>query len=565
MPNAYRYHRFSSTRQDKGSSILRQAELTEALCRKNNWTVVETLEDKGRSAWTGDHLRIGNLGKFRQRVDAGEIEPGSYLVIENLDRLSRQDVKLARRWIEDITDAGILVAVCTPEIILDVDALSGTNIVSMLQYLMEAGRSNKESDRKSQMQTQAVARFMTKARKGEVYTALAPKWLKGEKNGTFEVIEERAEVVRQIYQWAVSGLGYHSIAKRLNGSVPAWTTGWKYGTAIWKYGYIKDILNSPVVEGEYHVRTGEDRTYTGERIMNYYPRIVDADLVARARAAIASRRNTGGPSHAEARNLFVGKCRCGHCGESMVRSPQRNSRGTKYEYLRCLRVVNGGECVNTSHYRYDTFERAALDRILHDTIDNSFFAQADETGPLAGRVADIKKEVELREAEQQRLIKLATMLDDVEQIAADLNKIRLEVFNLKLRLAEAEDNLARARGAVTPDEHIRRVMELKDAIYSEDDDLRNEARRKVRDAMQSVVDFVICRRNEVPDKPKKPERQLLLSIAGSRLVLGFDNDGNLLRGPHDTLSLPESMLPGYRGLGDEQAEAIKQRRIKRIS
>lgn len=565
MPEAYRYHRFSTKRQDAGMSIERQAEITEARCRKEGWAIVETLEDKGRSAWKGDHLRVGNLGLFKQRVEAGEIEPGSILVIENLDRLSRQNVKLARRWIEDITDAGIKVAVCTPEILIDDEALSGSNIVSLLQYLLEAGRANKESTRKSELQNAAVARFMDKARQGVVYSARAPAWLQGDKDsGSFTIIEERAEVVRQIYDWAVSGLGYQSIAKRLNATVTPWTTGWKYDAA-WKYGYIKDILNSPTVEGEYHVRKGEDRTPTGERILNYYPRIVDADLVARARAAIQSRRRTGGPSHSEARNLFAGKCICGHCGERMVRTLQRNTRGTKYEYLVCIRWKNGAPCVNQTQYRYDNFERAALEHILHDAVDDSFFQQTDETGPLAGKVADLKKDLETRQVEQTRLVRLATMLDDADQIADDLNAIRQDVAKLKLDLEAAEDALARARGAVSPEEHLQRIHSLQNAIYSEDDDVRAEARRKVRDAMQNVVDFVLCRRNEVEGKPKKPDRQMLLSLAGGRLVLGFNNDGELLRGPHDTLSLPETALQGYKGLGEAQAQAIKKRRSGRVA
>ena len=65
-------------------SIERQAERTSKLCEAKKWTIIETLADKGRSAWKGDHLRVGELGKFKQRVDMGEIEAGTYLVIENL-------------------------------------------------------------------------------------------------------------------------------------------------------------------------------------------------------------------------------------------------------------------------------------------------------------------------------------------------------------------------------------------------------------------------------------------------------------------------------------------------
>ena len=47
--------------------------------------------DKAKSAFKGEHLRTGFLGKFVKRVRDGKIAPGSVLVIEDIDRLSRQE------------------------------------------------------------------------------------------------------------------------------------------------------------------------------------------------------------------------------------------------------------------------------------------------------------------------------------------------------------------------------------------------------------------------------------------------------------------------------------------
>ena len=89
--NAICYHRFSSKKQDRGSSLERQRENTSALCKREGWTIIATFEDAGASAWKGDHLSAGELGKLRKRIDAGLVERGTYIVVENLDRLSRQD------------------------------------------------------------------------------------------------------------------------------------------------------------------------------------------------------------------------------------------------------------------------------------------------------------------------------------------------------------------------------------------------------------------------------------------------------------------------------------------
>lgn len=544
MVNAFCYHRFSSARQDRGTSLERQAERTAELCRKNGWEIVEVLEDKGRSAWKGDHLRVGNLGKFKQRVDAGDIEPGTRLVIENLDRLSRQEVKFARRWIEDITDRGIVVAVCTPEMLLDADALAGDNIVSILQYLLEAKRSTGESSRKSDMLLKAAERAREKAREGTVFSARAPAWLRGEKGGAFEVIEERAAVVRQIYEWSASGIGSQAIAKKLNDTVTPWTQGYKHA-AKWKLGYVRDILTSPAVEGEYHVRAGPDRTPTGEVIVGYYPRIVEAALVESARTAMKARVGSGGANRVEASNLFAGRVRCGHCGDTMVRTVQRNRQGTRYEYLKCARFNAAGapsntdtpeqrarKCTNSTQFRYDLFEQAALEQILHLALDNSFFIKTDDISPLAGRLADLNKEVQRIQGQQSRLLTFVMENDDAAEAKDMLDQLRPRLEKAKADRDQAESELDRAKGRVSPDEHLRRVLEVREAINSEDKDTREEARRRVRDAIQSLVSVVQCKRYD-PDPDARPyratpRREIIMAIAGGFAAYQFDGEGNLL-------------------------------------
>lgn len=576
MPNAYCYHRFSSSRQDKGMSLERQAERTVALCEAKGWTIVDKLEDKGRSAWKGDHLRVGKLGQFKARVDSGEIEPGTYLVIENLDRLSRQDVKFARRWIEDITDRGIIVAVCTPEIIIDADALSGSNIVSMIQYLLEAKRSTGESARKSEMQTAAVGRFMDKARKGVVYTARCPAWLRGVKDNKFELIEERVAVVNQIYEWSASGMGVWSIARRLNDTLEPWNPSVKRENK-WKPGYVRDILTTPSVEGEYHVKSGTDRKPTGEIIEGYYPRVVPAELVERARAAIKLRAGSGGAGRREACNLFAGRTRCGHCGDMMIRTVHRR-KGTAYEYLKCVRFNAAGnpkadddeatrkrKCQNGVVYRYDLFEKAALAQILHLALDNSFFVKTDDISPLAGRLADTNKEVERLKAQQTRLLTFIMENDDADEAKAMLDTLRPKLETARSDQQKAQDALDKAKGQVSPDEHLRRVLEVKEAIYSDDADEREEARRKVRDAIQSVVSVVECKHYE-PDANARPyratpRREITMALAGGYMAFRFDGEGKLT-GKISLQGIPD-MERGAISVSDAATvESVRQRRRK---
>src|SRR5665213_2820096 len=117
--HAYVYIRYSTPKQEKGASKERQREDCQALCARRSWSVVEIIEDLGRSAWTGAHLSSGNLGKFAERVRAGDIPAGSVLVVEKLDRLSRQEARITLRWMEDLCAAGLSIATVSGDRLYD--------------------------------------------------------------------------------------------------------------------------------------------------------------------------------------------------------------------------------------------------------------------------------------------------------------------------------------------------------------------------------------------------------------------------------------------------------------
>lgn len=512
---AIRYHRFSSKRQDKGSSIERQDERTRELCERKGWAIADTIEDKGQSAWRGDHLSVGNLGRLRKEIDAGLIEPGTVLVVENLDRLSRQDYRTARRWIEDITDRGITVAVHTPELMLDREAMSGANIGPIIQHLLEANRATSESKRKSDFQQKNIARMLDQAREGIVNSPRAPQWLIGRTGDQeFGINENRAAIVRLIYEWSASGMGLGSICKKLNATYPAWGKGgWKTGKVEWRIGYVRDILRSPAVEGEYHVRRGLNREPTGEILRGYYPRIVDADLVARARAALNSRAGTGGQGAVEAKNLFVGLITCQTCGGAVGRSVTGNGRGGRYAYLRC-RSSRYGNCANTFQMRYDHLETELLNSVLHLALDDTFFVAVDNVAPLVKALADARKGVEVLTHERTNLISVLSKLPDSTGIITALGEIEEKLKASVVEIERLKRELEVARGSATPEQHLARVRELRASIEDDDADVRAEARRKIAEAMRGLIDRIDYR-----------EGSAFVTAAGGKLALTVRQDG----------------------------------------
>jgi DNA invertase Pin-like site-specific DNA recombinase len=91
---AFSYMRFSTPEQANGDSIRRQTEARDQWLAAHADVILDTtfnMVDAGRSAFkrTAESFATYALGKFVERVKAGKVPAGSYLLLENLDRLSR--------------------------------------------------------------------------------------------------------------------------------------------------------------------------------------------------------------------------------------------------------------------------------------------------------------------------------------------------------------------------------------------------------------------------------------------------------------------------------------------
>ncbi|MGA2226779.1 MAG: recombinase family protein, partial [Syntrophobacteraceae bacterium] len=111
QPKAYSYLRFSRPEQEDGDSIRRQTEISEEWARSHDHVLDGSLkmEDHGLSAFHGKHVSEGALGQFLEKVKAGQIPQGSVLLVESLDRLSREELTEALEQFLAIIRNGIKI------------------------------------------------------------------------------------------------------------------------------------------------------------------------------------------------------------------------------------------------------------------------------------------------------------------------------------------------------------------------------------------------------------------------------------------------------------------------
>src|SRR5689334_1241100 len=114
-PKGYSYIRFSSAEQALGDSSRRQAQLAKEYAARHGLELDTelTFKDTGVSAYRGRNAADGRLGDFLELVRAGVVKQGSFLLVESLDRISRQTARKALRTLEDIVESGITLVTLT--------------------------------------------------------------------------------------------------------------------------------------------------------------------------------------------------------------------------------------------------------------------------------------------------------------------------------------------------------------------------------------------------------------------------------------------------------------------
>src|SRR5262249_4799161 len=150
------------------------------------------------------------LGQLLEVINEGKVPRGSFLVIENLDRLSREDERTALRLWLDILDAGINIVQLHPETIFRHEK---SDLVDIMRAIIELSRGHSESRMKSVRTLGNWDTAIRRAREeGRTMTSRLPGWVEVVRGG-LRLIPERAAVVQRIFAMARAGYGMTSIAK----------------------------------------------------------------------------------------------------------------------------------------------------------------------------------------------------------------------------------------------------------------------------------------------------------------------------------------------------------------
>jgi DNA invertase Pin-like site-specific DNA recombinase len=344
-PKAYSYLRFSTPEQMQGDSFRRQTEAAKEYAERHGLVLDQelTFQDLGVSGFSGRNAKRGSLADFRLAVQTGVIASGAYLLVESFDRLSRMDPWDALPIFQEIINAGITIVTLQDGKVWDRQGVRN-NPWRILESLIVMMRANEESATKSRRLTAVYEnkRQIAAAQgpNGKPFTRRLPVWLTWNVDeNRFELVPDRAELLRAIFNKAHQGWSRHRIAKWLNEEgIPTWGID-KRKAPHWHSSYIQKLLTSPSVVGVFtphrkiEDENGVRRRKAQDPIERYFPaavpREVFEDVSARFSATAARGRNAG----AEPRSIFSGVLKCGRCGGTVTRV----SKGQQV-YLVCSRA-----------------------------------------------------------------------------------------------------------------------------------------------------------------------------------------------------------------------------------
>lgn len=431
------YCRVSSDSEDQLNSFMAQTRYYEkAFEGSETEQLVDIYADKGITGTRED--KRDEFQRMIKDCRRGKIDR---IYTKSISRFAR-NTKDCLKNIRELKSLGITV-------FFEKENIDTAKLTDEMMITIMGGLAQEESTSISQNMRWSIQKRM----KNGTYKNATPPFGFKKVNGDLEVDENQMQIVRQMFEWYVSGYGLQAIADKLN------RMNIQSGkqSVLWKADNVKYVLKneryigdalfqkSYVTETLPHVKKrnyGEKQKYYAE---NVNPPVVDKDIFHKVQVLLLSRHR----DFVSNEYALSGKICCGKCGATYK---HRNRKSGAYWICR-KHDVNASDCENGSIPKskiYLAFIRLCnklwhnykviltpLQTALQDLKLRKFSGQT--------QVMDIHKEVAKLREHTHVLARLKTkgFLDEAKyieqttELTAKINKLQAELK--KLTRSDDED------------------------------------------------------------------------------------------------------------------------------
>lgn len=512
-PRVYSYMRFSSPSQAGGTSVQRQSEYAEKWAAEHGFKLDETLTilDEGLSAYHQNHIKNGGLGVFLKAVENGLVVPGSVLVVESLDRLSRASVDIALAQLMNIVRAGLRVVTASDGREYSSAAIA-TNPIDLIVSITVMMRANEESVRKSDRIQRALRtrcqEFIAGTWRGRLSSGRDPFWIEwqpktdrngdvkwNERDGTFKLNAEGMCALREALTLYYDGYGPTRLFDEME----------------------KRGVKRPHGMGQHNrlYKTFRNRALIGERsfdvmgetfvLTDYYPPVMTVEEFNQLQHMLDGRGRKSVGVKGTIPPLFTGMkiCFCGRCNWAMVSqnmASRRRADGTYWDTGRrlfCGGTLGPDGCRENISTSIVPIEHALMEFCSDQMNLDSLRASDNGASTLASSIVKKKAEHAELESEARRLSKelakgkskyagelLRETERTIEELETDIMEMEREYATLSATdiSASADTWAALAKG-----------------VHALDYDERMRARKLVVNAFSKIAVYISGARGNTPE------------------------------------------------------------------
>lgn len=523
-PKVFSYLRFSSPAQATGTSVARQTEYATRWAAEHNLTLDSnlSLRDEGLSAYHQKHVKTGALGLFLRAVEDGKVPPGSVLIVEGLDRLSRAEPILAQGQLSSIIGAGIRVVTAADGREYSREILK-KEPMGLVYSLLTMIRAHEESDTKSKrVKAAMVARckqWLAGTYRGPVGARQTdPAWITHAPDG-FTLHPERAAAVRTMIDLFMQGYGAVRIMEILIARDLAFSE-----TRNNNPDRVHQIIAMRALVGEKTIEV-DGESYC---LPAYYPPLLTEHEFSALQHIASQRGRRPGKGVIPALFTGLGIAFCGYCGAPLVSQNGLNKKWRDdgrpqdgHRRIVCTGYKREPKCAVGGSCSVVPIERAVMAFCSDQLNLNRLVANDDASSECAARLAQARVASAATAKQISRL--MDAMLSDPDAMpAAFAQKIREleEQHAEELRAIDQLTHELAVTSAATP-AVAQAWRDLISGVDSLDPAARLKARQLVADTFAKItvyrLDFAPC------ESDGNTIGLQLTSRAGNTRILRIDN------------------------------------------
>ena len=533
----YSYTRFSDPRQSAGQSVERQHDLAAQWAARRGLVLDASLSmhDEGLSAYHQKHIKAGALGVFLGAIEAGRIAPGSILLVEQFDRLSRRTALEAQGQLASIINAGITVVTTKDGKEYSRESLAA-NPYDLVMSVVLMIRAHEESESKSKRVVASIKslceRWMAGTYRGIIRNGKDPVWVQQVGDG-WQLIPERVNTVRTALKLYRQGMGATPIVRELQALGLSFTQRGSAAVQIYR------LVRQHALVGDKELEVDGTKFI----LPGYYPAVLTRtewnELQAMVDDRAKNRMHSSGPGEFVHVLTGLGILKCGYCGLALVGQNMgdrpRLPDGRIKDYHRrmfCVGNKSPEGCSVKGSKSIAPVERAVMS-YCSDIVNLKALYGDDRTAGPRAKIANARAAIIAIDMKLEKLTDAMLAADGAAPAAfikraRDLEEKKLHEQGI-ISLAERALVAATRTNVTTFDEKWRALAH---GVEMHDGEARAQARQLVADTFESIE---VYHRGVNPNTtPKHAMDMVLLAKGGIRRLLRIDMQGRWVAGEEAT-------------------------------